>query len=182
MATILVLLLGLSGFAQIDIKKLDRIGETAILRALGNPAEKWNYTDIDHYPCLGTATIDGYGPSGCEIVIHPKDKELLFFDTESPKYCVLSDIVPGGIKVGSKLTVLQRYNFSKTKYGRNKTSNNLMLSKQKMDDPAVKEYKIFGSEYKSITLYVKNGIVTGWQFRAAESDFETNYDKSVDFF
>lgn len=182
LTTILVLLLGLSSFAQTDIKKLNKIGEAAILRALGNPAEKWDVTDIDAYPCLGTVTMYGYGPSGCYLVISPKNKELLFFDTESPKYCVLSDIVPGGIKVGTNLSDLEKIDFSKTRYGRNKPGNELELDKEQPSDPSDKRYTIYGLEYCSINLRIKNGVVTGWQFDTADNDYEIYYDKSIDFF
>lgn len=168
--------------AQTDIKKLNKIGEAAILRALGNPAEKWDVTDIDAYPCLGTVTMYGYGPSGCYLIISPKNKELLFFDTESPKYCILSDVVPGGIKVGTKLSDLEKFNFSKTRYGRNKPGNELKLDKGQPSDPSDKRYTIYGLEYCRINLRIKNGVVTGWQFLTAENDYEVNYDKSISFF
>lgn len=166
--------------AQTDIKKLNKIGEAAILRALGNPAEKWDVTDIDAYPCLGTVTMYGYGPSGCYLIISPKNKELLFFDTESPKYCILSDVVPGGIKVGTKLSDLEKYDFAKTRYGRNKKTNNLMFAQD--ISATEKMYTIYGQEYQMIILYVSFGTVTGWQFHTAENDYEVNYDKSISFF
>lgn len=186
MKRILILLAFLIGSAvtasaQTDIKKLDKVGETAILKVLGNPSEKWELTDMDHYPRLGSATKDGYGPSKCEIVIHPKSKELIFFDTESPKYCVLSDIVPGGIKVGTKMSTLKKYSFYKTKYGRNKPANELTLDPETASF-SEKTYVIYGKEYKRIVLFVKNDVVTGWQFYTAENDYEMRYDKSVDIF
>ena len=166
--------------AQTDIKKLNKASKTTIVKLLGNTTEKWGYTDIDHYPCIGSATKDGFGPSGCELHILPKTNELLYFDTESPKYCVLSDIVPGGIKVGTKLSDLEKYDFAKTRYGRNKKTNNLMFAQD--ISATEKMYTIYGQEYQMIILYVSFGTVTGWQFLTAENDYEVNYDKSISFF
>lgn len=168
--------------AQTDIKTLNKVGQTAILKALGNPAEKWGVTDMDGYPCLGSHTRYGYGPSGCYLIINPKTKELRYFDTESPKYCILSDVVPGGIKVGTKLSDLQKIDFSKTKYGRNNPKNGLMLADQQSSTTSDKRYTIYGSEYKRISLRVSFGVVTGWQLYTAPNFYEVNYDKSVDIF
>ena len=107
---------------------------------------------------------------------------LDWFDTESPKYCILSDVVPGGIKVGTKLSDLEKFNFSKTRYGRNKPGNELKLDKGQPSDPSDKRYTIYGLEYCRINLRIKNGVVTGWQFLTAENDYEVNYDKSISFF
>ena len=166
--------------AQTDIKKLNKATKTTIVKLLGNTTEKWGYTDIDHYPRIGSATKDGYGPSGCELIILPNTNELLYFDTESSKYCVLSDIVPGGVKVGSKIADLQKIDFSKTKYGKNKKGNNLMLTQD--ISTTEKMYTIYGQEYQMIILYASFGTVTGWQFHTAENDYEMNYDKSISFF
>ena len=165
--------------AQTDIKKLNKATKTTIVKLLGNTTEKWGYTDIDHYPCIGSATKNGFGPSGCELHIQPNNNELLYFNTGSSKYCVLSDIVAGGIKVGSKIADLQKIDFSKTRYGRNKRANNLMLVSESGSE---RTYTIYGQEYKKIILRVSSGVVTGWQFRTAENDYEVNYDKSISFF
>lgn len=170
----------ISAFGQTDIKKLNKASRTTIVKLLGNTTEKWGYTDYDHYPCIGSATMGGFGPSGCELIIHPKDNALLYLDTASSKYCVLSDIVSGGIKVGSKIADLQKTDFSKTRYGRNKKANNLMLVQD--ISATEKMYTIYGQEYQKIILRVSSGVVTGWQFHTAENDYEVNYDKSISFF
>lgn len=165
--------------AQTDIKKLNKASRTTIVKLLNNTTEKWDFTDIDHYPCIGRHTKDGYGPSGCYLIISPKDNSIDFFDTESSRYCILSDIVPGGIKVGSKIADLQKYDFSKTRYGRNKRANNLMLTSESGSE---RIYKIYGAEYKRISLRVSLGVVTGWQFYIAEDEYEVKYDKTIDIF
>lgn len=165
--------------AQTDIKKLNKATKTTIVKLLGNTTEKWDFTDIDHYPCIGRHTKNGYGPSGCYLIISPKDNSIDFFDTGSSRYCVLSDIVPGGIKVGSKIADLQKIDFSKTRYGRNKRANNLMLVSESGSE---KTYTIYGTEYKRISLRVSLGVVTGWQFCIAEDEYEVKYDKSIDIF
>lgn len=163
--------------AQTDIKRFNRVGEQAISAIINCPEEVWGVTDIDCYPKYGTETRYGYGPSGCVIIIDPYDKELLYFSTDSANYYMLSDVVPGGIKVGRKLSDLKKIDFVNTRYGRGKQGNALRLVDNSSE---VKVYQIFGEEFQSIYLYIKNGVVTSFQYFTSEADIE--YDKSISFF
>ena len=90
---------------------------------------------------------------------------------------MLSDVVPGGIKVGRKLSDLKKIDFVNTRYGRGKQENALRLVDNSSE---VKVYQIFGEEFQSIYLYIKNGVVTSFQYFTSEADIE--YDKSISFF
>lgn len=167
-----------TAIAQIDISRFNRVGEAAISALVNCPEETWGETGIDEYPMLGTETMCGYGPSGCVIVINPYDKGLRYFSTESANFCVLSNIVPGGIKVGTKLSDLEKIDFVNTRYGRGKQGNALKYVQSTHGNKEV--YGIFYEEYQSILLYVSNGIVSSFQFITSEADIE--YDKSIKFF
>ena len=175
---ICILISTFSASAQIDISRFNKVGEPAISAILNCPNEIWGETDIDGYPKLGSHNIYGYGPSGCVIIIDPYSKELKYFSTESTNYYMLPDIVPGGIRVGMKLSDLEKIDFVNTRYGRGKNGNALKLIQ--IDSDGEKEYGIFYEEYQDIILYVKNGIVTSFIFSTSEGDIE--YDKSLSLF
>lgn len=136
-------------FAQRDIKTFDRIGLNAIISILGpHEGEDGMYDDevLIHYEegdtciCLNTTTY-----------------ELLGFNTDSPSFCVLSDYVPGGFKVGDSFEKLRSFDFVHSSYGKNRPGNALTL----LDSSSEREYyEVFGLERKFFNFCVKNGIIT----------------------
>ena len=148
---------------------------------MGNPTEKWMDYPEEGQMWLGEDTIDGFGPSGVLMGIGRKSHELIDFSTNSKKYCILSDVVPGGVKVGTKISDLQKYDFSNTRYGRNKPGNAIKATGENNVQNG-KEYIIYGEEYQYISLYVKNGIVILWQFITNEQEDYKFFDHSVSFF
>lgn len=176
--TISIIVFANAAIAQIDISQFNKIGEIAISELLNCPEETWGETGIDGYPKLGSHTTSGYGPAGCVIIINPYNKDLEYFSTGSGRFCVLSNIVPGGIKVGTKLSDLEKIDFVNTRYGRGKQGNALKYVQSTHGNKEV--YGIFYEEYQSILLYVSNGIVSSFQFITSEGDIE--YDKSINFF
>ena len=164
--------------AQIDISRFNKVGEQEISAIINCPEETWGVTDIDCYPKFGDETKYGFGPSGCELVISPQSKELLYFSTNTSNYCVLSDIVPGGIKVGTKLSDLEDIDFVNSRYGRGKQGNSFRFDQR--NNVFGQRYVIFGEEYQSVVLYFKNGLVTSFVFCTSEADIE--YDKSISIF
>ena len=164
--------------AQIDISRFNKVGEQAISAIINCPEETWGETDIECEPKYGTESMNGYGPSGCVIIIAHYSKELKYFSTESTNYYMLPDIVPGGIRVGMKLSDLEKIDFVNTRYGRGKQGNALKLIQITSDGE--KEYGIFYEEYQDITLYEKNGIIISFVFSTSEADIE--YDKSISIF
>ena len=78
------------------------------------------------------------------------------FETESPDFCILSDCFPGGIKVGDRLERLKQLDFVHSRYGKGRAKNGLRLAGNHSE---LDEYIIFGEEYNSFYLHVKDGIV-----------------------
>ena len=163
--------------AQIDISRFNKVGEQAISAIINCPEETWGVTDIDCEPKYGTESIYGYGPSGCVIVINQYDKELEYFSTSSTNYYMLPDIVPGGIRVGMKLSDLEKIDFVNTRFGRGKQNNALRFLDNSHEG---KVYIVYGEEYQRIYLYINNGVVTSFSFSTSEADIE--YDKSLSLF
>lgn len=135
-------------FAQRDIKTLNRKGKEKVIQILGEPirTEIWDDGVVMEYPdatrfCFtkGTWELDG-------------------FNTDSPKYCVLSDYVKGGFKVGDKFSKVQKFDFVHSKYGKNRSGNALKL----IDSTAERDYyKVFSEEWYHFYFRVKNGVIIG---------------------
>ena len=96
---------------QIKIKQFDNIGLQAITKLLSNPPEEWTETGMDGFKKVS-------------ICINP-DKSLRWFATKSPTYCIIPEVVPGGIKVGDSLSKLKSIDFINSNYGQGKPGNGL---------------------------------------------------------
>lgn len=145
----LCVMMAFPAFAQRDIKTFDRIGLNAIISILGpHEGEDGMYDDEvlihyeegDTYICLNTTT-----------------NELLGFNTDSPSFCVLSDYVSGGFKVGDSFEKLRSFDFVHSNYGKNRSGNALTLLES---SPERDYYEAFGLERKFFHFCVKNGIIT----------------------
>lgn len=143
--------LSISGFAQRDIKTFDKIGRSAIISILGQPDGElyWGaimegYDDLqypDTFVCLDETT-----------------SELVGFNTTSSAFCVLSDYIPGGFKVGDSFAKLKNFDFVHSRYGKNRSGNALKL----VDSSAERDYyEAYGQERKKFFFEVKNGVITG---------------------
>ena len=88
-------------FAQRDVKTLDKIGRQKVLQILGEPitTEIWEDAEILEYPDATRFCFD------------ENSWELVGFNINSAKYCVLSDYVKGGFKVGDKFSKVQKFDF-----------------------------------------------------------------------
>lgn len=177
--TIILLMASMLSFityAQRDIKTLDGKTTQQIINIMGTPQTQdlsESFSDFDDLYYEDT-----------RIGIIPSSKSIDFFKTASKKYCVLSHLVSGGIKVGDSLSKLQSISFASTPYGRNKQSNAL---KPYNGVDGVKypiygynaNYVIYESEYCSIYLAVVNGIIKSWSFRCKPDSPYENYDSSI---
>lgn len=159
--TLLLILPCLQAFAQKDIKVLDQASDAAIRSTFGAPKEMIRGYDNDF--C--------YYYSDCSFSLAADSRALVSFQTESPKYCILTNLVSGGIRVGDNIAKLKRIDWSKTTYGRNKPGNNL---KQLPEEP--NEYIIFEDEIQSVYITVKNGYITFWLLDTKEEFPYEPYD------
>lgn len=152
--------------AQRDIKTLDKIGRAAIVDMVGQPdgKEYWGgvmegYDAIqypDTYICLDENTF-----------------ELVGFNTTSPAFCMLSDYISGGFKVGDSLNRLKSFDFVHSKYGKNRSGNALELidSNSKRD-----YYEAYGLERISFMFLVKDGKIIGISMAKRSEDSSRNCD------
>ena len=150
-------------YAQQDIKIFDRIGHDGIVKILGQP--------------ISTDGMDGLEvleyPGQTLICINEETGELAGFNTDSAKYCVLSNYVKGGFKVGDKFSRVQKFDFVHSKYGKNRPENALKL----IDSTEERDYySVFDQEWISIMFRVKNGIIIGIDMSTPEDD--DGYDKT----
>ena len=91
----------LSAYAQIDITQFNKVGPEAISALLGNPPEQWEDNLYPDCLILGDEEyIEGVCSFNARIVLDDKNYSLIGFNTNSPNYCVLSDYISGGVKVG----------------------------------------------------------------------------------
>lgn len=152
--------LSISGFAQRDIKTFDKIGRDAIIAILGQPdgnlywggvmegADAVQYPDT--YVCLDEST-----------------SELVGFNTTSPEFCVLSDYIQGGFKVGDSFAKLKNFDFVHSKYGKNRPGNALEL----VDSSAERDYyAAYGQERKMFFFSVKDGVIIGIDLATMDED------------
>lgn len=158
-------------FAQIDIQTLNGMSDSQIKRIFGTPT---NYIfggpDEDcHFYYFPDATV----------VQTDCGRDLYDFQTESPKYCILTKYISGGIKVGDPFSKLQSIDFSKVDYGRGKADNALtFLANAPSNDY---NYAIFQKEYHSVYFRVENGVITKWGFFSASDLPYEHYDLNIKF-
>ena len=144
-------------FAQWDIKTFDRIGKNAIIQILGVPeSDNKLGGEMD-----GQITVDYYYSSqfpGTLFVLDEDTNELLACKTKSTALCVLSDLVPGGFKVGDSFEKLQNFDFVHSAYGKNRSGNALNL----YDSSSERDYYVaYDLERKFFFFSVKNGVIIG---------------------
>ena len=158
----------LSAYAQIDIKQFNKVGPEAVSALLGNPPEQWEDNLYPDCLILGDEEyIEGVCSFNARIVLDDKNYSLIGFNTNSPNYCVLSDYISGGVKVGDPISKMESYHFVHTKYGRNKDSNAFHLLTSMGE---TKEYGVFLDEFQFLFFYVSNGIILSIAFGTSEDD------------
>ena len=163
----LVLVLALPCYAQRDVKTLNKIGHEKIIKLLGVPTGQ---DGIDNY--FPDTVIMEY-PDDTRFCFDADTWELTGFNTNSSKYCILSDYVKGGFKVGDRFSKVKAFDFVHSKYGKNRKENALRLidSNERRD-----YYVIYAKEKIHFFFRVKDGIIIGIDMGTPEED--TGYDKT----
>ena len=91
------------------------------------------------------------------------------FTFSSNRFCVFSDYIDGGIKIGDSLERLQSIDFVHTPYGRGRQGNAL----KQLDNH--QQYVIYGDEYWDCCFDIDNGIITLIQFASKQDIPYPNY-------
>ena len=157
---ILAVFLSLPGFAQRDIKTFDKIGRDAIIAIVGQPDgnEYWGGI-MDGYEAIQYP--DTY------ICLDEETSELVGFNSTSSSFCVLSDFIRGGFKVGDSFAKLKRFDFVHSKYGKNRAGNALKL----VDSTEERDYYVaYQKERKVFYFVVKNGVIKEISLSTADDD------------
>ena len=152
-ALIVMLLAAIPCMAQIDIATLDGKTPDEVIKMFGTPVDQ----DRDHmdYECDAVLIY-----KNCKIYLdtrYNKDESLngytlCGFETDSPSFCILSDVYPGGIKVGDKAADLEKFDFANCKYGNHRTENNFTKLH-------ATEYILFKERYEHYYFTVQDGII-----------------------
>ena len=143
-------------FAQRDIKVFNRIGRDRIIKILGTPDPADPDDDL-----LPEILVIRYKNTVIEI---DKDSgEISRFITSSPEFCILSNYVSGGFKVGDPVSKLKSFDFAKSKYGRNNPGNALI----RMDSTG-EWYVAYQKEYYYITFEIKNNSISTIVFHSSQ--------------
>ncbi|MCR5362994.1 MAG: hypothetical protein K6E44_00285 [Bacteroidales bacterium] len=91
------------------------------------------------------------------------------FIIKTPNFCILSDYIEGGLKVGDSFERLQSFDFVNTPYGRGIPGNTLV----QLDNNNL--YLAYGEEYWQIYFIVKNGVITRIHFGSQQDIPSPNY-------
>ena len=151
-------------FAQRDIKVFNRIGRDRIIKILGTPDPADPDDDL-----LPEILVIRYKNTIIEI---DKDSgEISRFITSSPEFCVLSDYVPDGFKVGDPVSKLKSFDFAKSKYRRNDPGNAL-----KRMDSAGEWYVAYQKEYYFITFEIADNRISTIVFHSSQDLPYEGYD------
>lgn len=161
-------LISLICFAQRDIKTLNYLSPEDVITLLGSPNDvDYTWMTIDGESVLGDACLT-YDKTS--IVINGGESYGIdYFCTEDSLFCVLSDYISGGIKVGDSFDKLQAYDFVNSTYGRGKPENGLVL----MD---TNRYSVFFGEYQRLFFTVMDNIIIKVEYSEAEDQPYPDYD------
>ena len=161
---LITLSLCLPSLAQTDIRTLSSKDSKDLMSQFGKPLTE------DHG--VNYACADALIYQDCEFYLEKvrrngvEGRSLGEFGTNSTKFCFLSDVYPGGIKVGTKLSDLQKFDFVNCKYGK-KLSDNRLRELTSSDIKFVSFKKkathiLFGKNFRFYYLTVENGVVVEW--------------------
>ena len=91
------------------------------------------------------------------------------FTFSSNRFCIFSDYLEGGIKIGDSLERLQSIDFVHTPYGRDNQKNALRSVNN------FNYYKVYSDEYYFFYFKIENGVITEIQFTSKQDIPYPNY-------
>lgn len=168
--TILTILTAVPAMAQKDLSELNGMTDGQVKKTYGQPKE---YTANHEYTMSSYFRYDDM-----EIFYTQSHESIDCFDISSDRVKVLSNFIAGGVRVGDKLSKIQNFDFSKTKYGRNKDGNGLKTTDFAFNilDKYPVNYVIFEEEGTTVYLCVQNGIIKAISFISKDDLPYEGYD------
>lgn len=175
----ILILASIITYAQTDISALEGISPEEIISIMGTPdgraygETEANPTDFERLSYVDTEAGFNY-----------KYRTVSSFQTSSDRYSILSNIVPGGIHVGGRLSDLKEIEFRRTEYGRNDDNNELRPYDRPygtdIQDCTV-NYIIFSEEFRYIKLCVdeKSDRILAWGYFKCQDVPYMPYDFSI---
>ena len=171
---ILAVLMSIHCFAQRDIKTFEDMSPEDVKALYGTPLVDDDSFDnysayvifYEHFKFYYCELENAQG----QMYYHMAD-----FETDSPLFCVLSDYIEGGIKVGDPLSRLQSIDFQHCPYGLNKSGNALKVSTLPypiFGHPT--NYVAFDEQYLSLFFAVEDGVITAFSLLSKEDDPNPN--------
>lgn len=155
-AAALLVFSSVCAYAQTDVRSLNKVSRQTLVSLLGNPTDKWtvdDYWDADHLNSLKKKV---------EICVD-KNGGIIYFYASSNKFCLLSDLFSGGIKVGDNISKVKSYDFVNCKYGKGKAGNALFKESELYNSNASVHknwYFALHDEYHFIQIQTDdNGII-----------------------
>jgi len=159
--------------AQHDLSEFIGMGPQQILQVLG-PEGRY-VTDYD-YP------LDGVEYPDLVFYFTKGTGHLEIFETKSPAVTVLSNFIPGGIRVGDPLSRLRLVDFARTRFGRNKPRNGLRKVErytQILGEDA--NYVLFSEEHMYFCFAVRDGVIRAICLDSRD-DIDPDYDAANHIF
>ena len=168
---LLALLLSVTAFAQqpreatflaMDITWFEGKTPEQIIARFGTPKEM--DLTASNYPVDYTLNDEDFIVQLFESPEGSRCGHLDCFSTSSPYFSVLSNIFPGGIHVGGKISDLRDFDFAAhAQTNRGNAKHNLTSTNQKCGYGEYPEhYTIYSEDSKSILIDAKNGVIKSW--------------------
>ena len=174
--TVLLLFLSMSCFAQIDIKTLYKTTPQAIIQQFGEP-QTVDYGEDSPYDAVITYSqyqfILWKSASG--------NYSLEAFRTTSSAFCIMSDYIEGGRKVGDSFDKLSSYDFEHSRYGRGKTGNRLKPVANGFNYQVFSKlinYVAFEEEYETLYFAIEDNTIKAIVYSQKQDIPYPNYDGS----
>ncbi|MBQ9184943.1 MAG: hypothetical protein IJ151_03605 [Bacteroidales bacterium] len=97
-----------------------------------------------------------------------------YFDFTSTSFCLFSDFINGGIKIGDTLARLQSIDFVHTPYGRGDNGNALTQEN-------TNSYIVYGNEFLYINFLIGNGTIAKIYIRTLADNNPNNINPNSPF-
>jgi hypothetical protein len=165
------MLLSITAFAQkpqidtvlaMDITWFNGKTPEQIIARFGTPKEM--DLTASNYPADYTLIYEDFIVQLFESPEGSRCGHLDCFSTSSPYFSVLSDIFPGGIHVGGKISDLRDFDFATyANINRGNAKHNLTATNYKCGYGEYPEhYTIYSEDSKSILIDAENGVIMSW--------------------